>query len=126
MESATRTTDRGAELDLSPFPPRMLRNYVARYESGGVQPHPVTSFVDGRGRACVVGAFAGAASLEEFASTEACRTFLEGPLVRVSRLFEDGRVTAAEVYDACLLELTARRGSDAAARDAAPGVAVPA
>lgn len=102
-------------LDLSDVPARMLRNFVARYEDGGVQPHPVTSFVDERGRACVVGAFSGARSLEEFAGTEACRTFLQGPLVEVSRLFEDGRVTAPEVYDACLMELV-RRGARRRAR----------
>jgi hypothetical protein len=96
-------------LQLDAVSGRMLRNYVARYESGGVQPHPVTSFVDARGRACVVGAFAGARSLEEFASSEACRSFLDGPLVAISRLFEDGRVTPAEVYDACLVELAFRR-----------------
>lgn len=97
-----------SELDVSAVPERMLRNFVARYENGGVQPHPVTSFVDERGRACVVGAFSGARSLEEFAGTEACRTFLQGPLVTLSRLFEDGRVTPAEVYDACLMELARR------------------
>lgn len=109
-------------LDLTPLPDRMLRNYVARYEGGGVQPRPVTSFVDRRGRACVVGAFAGARTLEEFAASAACRTFLEGPLVRLSRLFEDGRITPAEVYDACLLELAGRRRSGASR--AAPREAV--
>lgn len=105
------TNDRStpSELDLGAVPERMLHNFVARYESGDVQPHPVTSFVDDRGRACVVGAFSGARSLEEFAGTEACRTFLQGPLVAISRLFEDGRVTPAEVYDACLMELAGRR-----------------
>lgn len=121
------TTDRSAPspLDLDALPQRMLRNFVARYESGGIQPHPVTSFVDARGRACVVGAFAGARSLEEFASSEACRTFLQGPLVEISRLFEDGRVAPAEVYDACLMELTRRRASEVAAGQA-PAASVPA
>lgn len=105
-------------LELSDVPDRMLHNFVARYEDGGVQPHPVTSFVDERGRACVVGAFSGARSLEEFADTEACRTFLQGPLVEISRLFEDGRVTAAEVYDACLIELARRGGRRGARREA--------
>lgn len=116
------TTDR-PDLDLASVPKRMLRNYVARYEGGGVQPHPVTSFVDGRGRACVVGAFAGAGSLEEFAATEACRVFLEGPLVRISRLFEDGHVTPAEVYDACLIELAGRRARREAGDPAMPAPA---
>lgn len=115
------TIDRAAPpaLDLDAVSGRMLRNYVARYESGGVQPHPVTSFVDARGRACVVGAFADAASLEEFAASEACRTFLDGPLVGISRLFEDGRVTPAEVYDACLVELAYRRVAAQPGREAA-------
>lgn len=112
-------------LDLSEVPGRMLRNFVARYEDGGVQPHPVTSFVDEAGRACVVGAFSGARSLEEFAASEACRTFLQGPLVEISRLFEDGRVTAPEVYDACLMEL-ARRGGRRREAEADTGAAVPA
>lgn len=114
-------TSRRPVPDLTSLSDRMLRNYVVRYEDGGVQPHPVTSFVDRRGRACIVGAFAGARTLEEFAASEACRTFLERPLVRISRLFEDGRITAAEVYDACLLELAGRRragGSRAAPREA--------
>lgn len=121
------TIDRSAPaaLHLGAVPRRMLRNFVARYESGGVQPHPVTSFVDARGRACVVGAFAGARTLEEFASSEACRTFLQGPLVNISRKFEDGQVAAAEVYDACLLELTCRRASEEAAGPA-PAASVPA
>ncbi len=116
------TIDRAAPpaLDLDAVSGHMLRNYVARYESGGVQPHPVTSFVDARGRACVVGAFADAGSLEEFASSEACRTFLDGPLVGISRLFEDGRVTPAEVYDACLVELAYRRVAAEPGREAAP------
>lgn len=116
------TTDRSAPpaLDLDAVSERMLRNYVARYESGGVQPHPVTSFVDARGRACVVGAFADADSLEEFAASEACRTFLDGPLVGISRLFEDGRVTPAEVYDACLVELAFRRVAARLESEAAP------
>ena len=113
------TTDRLIS-DLASVPKHMLRNYVDRYERGGVQPHPVTSFVDGEGRACIVGAFADADSIEEFASTEACRTFLRGPLVRISRLFEDGHVTPAQVYDAGLLELARRRAREDAPRPAAP------
>lgn len=121
-------TDRSvpSRLDLGAVPGHMLRNFVARYEDGGVQPYPVTSFVDGEGRACVVGAFAGACSLEEFASSKACRTFLDGPLVEISRLFEDGRVTPAEVYDACLLELAGRIADRPARAEAVSAEAVPA
>lgn len=116
------TTDRLIS-DLASVPKQMLRNYVRRYERGGVQPHAVTSFVDGEGRACIVGAFADADSLEEFASSDVCRTFLQGPLVRISRLFEDRHVTPAQVYDACLLELAGRRAPEDAAT---PAAAVPA
>lgn len=95
--------------ELRSLPGSMLRNYVSRYEEGGVQPHPRLSFVDAEGRACIVGALAGARSLREFAATEVCRSFPRGPLERLSRLFEDGRVTPGEVYRDCLLELARRR-----------------
>lgn len=94
---------------------RMLENYVARYEEGGVQPRPCLRFVDAEGRACIVGALAGAASVEEFAESDACRSFLEGALVEISRMFEERRITAADVYAECLLELT-RREADARGR----------
>lgn len=98
-------------LGLHRLPARMLENYVSRYEEGGVQPHPRLSFVDGEGRACIVGAMAGARSLEEFAGWSACGDLPDGQLERLSRLFEDGRITADGVYRECILELSRRRSS---------------
>lgn len=91
------------------IPERMLNNYVERYERGGVQRRPCLRFVDEEGRACVVGALAGAASVEEFTRTEACARFPGGTLERISRLFEDRHLTADRMYAESLLELTRRR-----------------
>lgn len=91
------------------IPDGMLNNYVERYEQGGVQRRPCLRFVDEEGRACVVGALAGAGTVEEFAGTEACARFPGGILERISRLFEDRRLTADRMYAESLLELTRRR-----------------
>lgn len=105
---------------LRQIPDRMLRNFVARFEADGVQRRPCLRFVDRRGRACIVGAFADAASSREFGTTEAGRTFLEGPLLAISRAFEDGVISAADVYLECLLEL-ARRDAESRAAGADVG-----
>lgn len=86
----------------------MLRNYVRAYEEGRVQRRPCLRFVNGAGRACVVGAMAGAARSREPADTELFRTFRSEPLLRLSRQFESGQLSAEGMYDACLLELTRR------------------
>lgn len=111
-------------IEISTLSDRLLRNYVRRYEGGGVQPRPRLRFVDAEGRACIVGAMADVDSSREFAATGLFRALRSGPLVRISRKFEDGRITPAQVYDACLLELTRRSGADAPAREEAEAVPV--
>lgn len=96
---------------------RLLENYVRRYESGGVQRRPRLRFVDAEGRACIVGAMADVDSSREFAESDHFRSFRSGPLVRISRMFEEGRVSAAEVYDACLLELARRSDAGVGSED---------
>lgn len=96
---------------------RLLRNYVRRYESGGVQRRPRLRFVDAEGRACIVGAMADVESSREFAESDHFRSFRSGPLVRISRMFEEGRVSPAEVYDACVLELARRSDAGAAGEE---------
>lgn len=102
---------------------RLLRNYVRRYEAGRVQQRPRLRVVDGDGRACLVGAMAGVDSSRELAAIGLFRSFRAGPLSRISRLFEEGRVSSGQVYDACLLELARRSGRDGAghAREDAAG-----
>lgn len=90
---------------------RLLENFVRRYECGGVQRRPRLRFVDAEGRACIVGAMADVESSREFAESDHFRTFRSGPLVRISRKFEEGRVSSTDVYDACLLELARRSGA---------------
>lgn len=97
------------------LPGHMLSNYVRRYEAGGVQERPRLRFVDGEGRACVAGALAGAASAADFASGPCGRDFLGSDLEAVSRLFEDGRLTAAQMYRECLLERARRAAGRRAA-----------
>lgn len=103
---------------LESIPSRMLHNFVERYEAGGVQPHPRLRFVDEEGRACIACALVGASSSREFATMDAGREFLGGPLEELSRRFEACRLTAGEMYAGCLMEL--------ARRTAAPPVSTPA
>lgn len=98
-------------VELDALPDRMLRNFVCRYEDGGVQRRPRLRFVDDRGRACLAGALTGARTSREFADSAAGRSFRQGPLLRLSREFEAGRLSAAQLYDACLMEL-ARRSTE--------------
>lgn len=98
-------------IDWTALPDAMLRNYVCRYESGGVQPRPTLRFVDAEGRACLAAAFCGARTSADVSRAAAAlgQPFHRGILEQVSRRFEAGRLSATEAYDACVLELAARR-----------------
>lgn len=111
-------------IDWTTLPDPMLRNYIRRYESGGVQSRPTLRFVDAEGRACVAAAFCGARTSADVSEAAAAlgHPFLGGIMEHVSRRFESGRLSAAEAYDACVLELTARRVSRAASSAAVAGV----
>lgn len=104
--------------DWTTLPEAMLRNYVHRYESGGVQSHPTLRFVDAEGRACLAAALCGARSSAEVAPAAAAlgHPFHGGVLEQVSRRFEGGRLSAAQAYDACVLEMAARRARHAVCR----------
>ncbi len=105
-------------IDWTTLPDPMLRNYLRRYESGGVQSRPTLRFVDAQGRACLAAALCGARSSAEVAPAAAAlgHPFHGGVLEQVSRRFEGGHLSAAQAYDACVLELAARRARQAVSR----------
>lgn len=98
-------------VDWKALPDTMLSNYVERYETGGVQPHPRLRFVDGEGRACLAAALCGARRATDVAPAAAALgcPFPGGALETISRGFESGRLMPAELYDICVLELVRRR-----------------
>lgn len=106
-------------VDWKALPDAMLSNYVERYETGGVQPHPRLRFVDGEGRACLAAALCGARRATDVAPAAAALgcPFPGGALETISRGFESGHLTAAYLYDGCVLELVRRR---ARTKDARP------
>lgn len=104
----------------------MLRSFVARYERDEVQSTPRLRFVDAEGRACPAAALCDARSSADFARAAGERGgFLGGPLERVSRLFEAGRLRPAELYTESVLELTRRR-AERTARHGSSGRLLPA